>query len=61
MRVLDETHELSIEQLISALNKKLLVECTQVQAAVSPMSRIPVGKIAGEVRVQNSTKGGLTY
>jgi hypothetical protein len=46
----DPTLELSIEQLISALNKKLFVECARVQAAMPPMSRALVATLTAEVR-----------
>ena len=40
----------SIEQLISALNKKLLKECARVQSAMPPESRGLVATLASEVR-----------
>jgi len=50
MIVPDATLELSVEQLISALNKKLFMECTRVQAAILPMSRVPVAALTAEVQ-----------
>jgi len=49
----DAALELSVEQLITVLNKKLFMECTQVQAAVPPVSRILVAALAAEVRPQD--------
>jgi len=54
----DAALELSVEQLIAVLNKKLFMECTQVQAAVPPASRILVAALAAEVRPQD-LKGKL--
>jgi len=50
MMVPDAVLELSVEQLISALNKKLFMECTRVQAAIPPKSRALVATLTGEVR-----------
>ena len=50
MIVPDAVLELSVEQLISALNKKLFMECTQVQAAIPLMSRTLVATLTAEVR-----------
>ena len=52
------THELSLEQLIAALNKKLFAECARVQLAMPPMSRALVAMLATEVRSLKS-KGNL--
>jgi len=49
----DAALELSVEQLISALNKKLFMECTRVQAAIPPMSRAPVATLTAEVQSQD--------
>lgn len=35
----DASLELSVEQLISTLNKKLFMECGRVQSEMPPMSR----------------------
>ena len=48
----DATLELSIEQLIGALNKKLLIECARVGLAMPPMSRTLVATLTAEVRYQ---------
>jgi len=53
MVVPDAALELSVEQLISALNKKLFMECTRVQAAMPPMSRALVATLTAEVRSQD--------
>ena len=45
MIVPDATLELSIEQLVGALNKKLFMECAQVQSAMPPMSRALVATL----------------
>jgi len=47
---LDTVLELSVEQLVTALNKKLLMECTRVQSAVPPPSRAFVATLTAEVR-----------
>ena len=44
--------ELSVEQLISALNKKLFMECTRVQVAMPPMSQALVATLNAEVQSQ---------
>jgi len=54
----DATIELSVEQLIGALNKKLFAECAQVQSAMSAMSRTLVATLTAEVRSQES-RGNL--
>ena len=46
--------ELSVEQLISALNKELFMEYTRAQSAISPTSRAPVATLSAEVRSQES-------
>ena len=48
----DAILELSIEQLIRALNKKLFMEYTRVGLAMPPMSRTLVATLAAEVRCQ---------
>lgn len=51
MMVPDAALELSVEQLISTLDKKLFMECTRVQAAVvPPMSRALVATLTAEVQ-----------
>jgi len=47
---LDVALELSVEQLISALNKKLLIEFTAVESKVPPLSRTSVAALTTEVR-----------
>ena len=47
---LDATLELSVEQLVDALNKKLFMECARVQAAMPPRSRALAATLATEVR-----------
>jgi hypothetical protein len=42
--------EFSIKQLIDALDRKLLMECTQVQSTMPPISRSVVATLAKEVR-----------
>lgn len=56
MMVPDAILELSVEQLVSTLNKKLFMECTRVQAKVPPISRDSVAKVAVEVRAQESVE-----
>ena len=46
----DATLELSVEELIDALNKKLFMEYGQVQSAMSPMSRALVATLATKVQ-----------
>jgi len=46
----DPVLELSVEQLIRALNKKLFMEYARVRSAVPPTSRALVATLAGEVR-----------
>ena len=53
MMVPDAALELSIEQLISALNKKLFMEYAQVQSEISPTSRVPVATLTAEVQSQD--------
>ena len=60
MIVPDATLELSVEQLIGALNKKLFVECAQVQSAMPPMSRTLVATLTAGVRSQEP-RGNLRY
>jgi len=47
---LDVVLELSVEQLISALNKKLFIEFTDVRSKVPPVSRTSVAALTAEVR-----------
>ena len=47
---LDPVLELSVEQLIKALNEKLFIECKRVQLAMPPISRGLATKLASEVR-----------
>jgi len=42
--------DLSVEQLVKALNEKLLVECARLQSAVPPPSRALVAALTVEVR-----------
>ena len=57
MMVPDAALELSVEQLISALDKKLFMECTRVQAAIGPpMSRALVATLTAEVQSQDLKK-----
>ena len=46
----DTIIELSVEQLVRALNNKLFMECTRVQSAISPASPALVATLAAEVR-----------
>ena len=47
----DAALELSVEQLISTLDKKIFMECARVQAAVvPPMSRALVATLTAEVQ-----------
>ena len=48
----DAALELSVEQLIDTLNKKLSIECTRVQSAMPPTSRALVATLTAEVRAQ---------
>jgi len=48
----DATLELSIGQLIGALNKKLFMECARVQSAMPPMSRALATTLTTEVPPQ---------
>ena len=49
MTVPDAALELSIEQLIGALNKKLFTECARVQSSMSPISHALVATLTSEV------------
>ena len=49
MAIPDISLELSIEQLFSALNKKLTIECTRLQPARPPVPRALVATLAAEV------------
>ena len=46
---LDVALELSIEQLISALNKKIFMEFTKIQSRAAPASRTLVAGLTAEV------------
>lgn len=46
----DAALELSVEQLISVLNKKIFMECTRVQLTVAPATRASVAALTAEVR-----------
>ena len=48
----DAALELSLEQLISALDKKLFRECTRIRSAMPPPSRSLVATLTAEVRSQ---------
>jgi len=48
----DATHGPSIEQLISALDRKLLMECGQIQSVMPPTSRALVATLAKKVPSQ---------
>jgi len=48
----DIVFELSLEQLISVLNKKLSMECTRVQTSMPHVSRALVAGFAAEVRTE---------
>jgi len=50
--------ELSVEQLISALNKKLFMEYARVHGEMPPMSRALVATLSAEVRSQEP-KGNI--
>ena len=56
----DPAPELSIEQLIGALNKKLFMEYIRVRSAMPPISRALVATLTAEVRPQE-LKGTLEY
>ena len=45
----DAALELSVEQLISALNEKIFMECTRIQL-MTPTSHASVATLAAEVR-----------
>jgi hypothetical protein len=44
--------ELSLEQLIDALNEKLFTECTQLQEEIPPRTRALVTTMAAKVGAQ---------
>jgi len=46
----DAALELSIEQLIGALDKKLFMECARVQSVINPISSTQVAALTAEVR-----------
>lgn len=52
----DSVFELSIEQLISVLNKKLYMECTRVQSSMPHVSRALVAGLAAEVWTNEQEK-----
>ena len=56
MMVPDAALELSVEQLISALDNKLFMEYARVQAEMPPMSQAPVAKLTAEVQFQDLKK-----
>ena len=58
---LDTTLELSIEQLIGALNEKLFMECGRVQAAMPPVSRALAVKLSAKVRYRRGLKVNLRH
>ena len=47
--VSDAALELSLDQPIVALDKKLFMECTRMQMAMPPVSRVLVTTLAAEV------------
>ena len=47
---LDLVLELSVEQLIRALNEKLFMEFARLQSTVSPASRVLVASLTAEVQ-----------
>lgn len=47
---------LSVEQLISALNEKLCMECARVKPTMPPVSRARVATLAAEVRSAEQRK-----
>ena len=54
----DAAPELSVEQLITELNRKLFMECARVQGEMPPMSPALVATLSAEVRSQEP-KGNL--
>jgi hypothetical protein len=48
----DAALELSLEQLIGVLDKKLFMECTRLQSMLPPMSGAMVATLAADVRSQ---------
>jgi len=54
---LDPVLELSVEQLVRALNKILFMECTRVQSAVPPPSRAVAATLTVEVRFNEQETG----
>jgi len=48
--------ELSIEQLIGVLNKKLSMECTRLQSSMPHVSRALVAELAAEVRTSDQKR-----
>ena len=58
--IFDSVLELSVEQLIRALNKKLLMECMGIQSTLPPTSRALVDMLTAEVR-PNELKGSLSF
>jgi len=52
---------LSVDQLISALNEKLFLECTRVKSTMPPVSRAQVAMLAAEVRTVQRTEENLSF
>jgi len=52
----DIVFELSIEQLISVLSKKLSMECKRVKSSMPHVSRNLVAALAAEVRTSEQKK-----
>ena len=42
--------KLSVEQLVSVLNKKIFMDCTRVQLTAAPATRTSVAALEAEVR-----------
>jgi hypothetical protein len=53
MVIPDAALELSLDQLIGALDRKLFMECGRVQSTISPTSRALVATLTAEVRSQD--------
>lgn len=53
MMVPDAALELSLDQLIGALDRKLFMECGRVQSAMPPTTRALVATLTAEVRSQD--------
>ena len=52
---LDPVLELSVEQLIKALNEKLFMECKRTQLAIPSISRGSAAQLTSEVRTIQQT------